>query len=61
MRRVGELQVENQEYALTIRLLKEEMERTAGTISERMELKEQEIRLGKNENMLLREKLNDRE
>jgi hypothetical protein len=61
MRRVGELQVENQEYGSTIRLLKEEMERTAGTISERMELKEQEIRLGKNENMLLREKLNDRE
>jgi hypothetical protein len=61
MRRVGELQVENQEYGSTIKLLKEEMERTAGTISERMELKEQEIRLGKNENMLLREKLNDRE
>ncbi len=61
MRRVGELQVENQEYGSTIRLLKEEMERTAGTISDRMELKEQEIRLGKNENMLLREKLNDRE
>jgi hypothetical protein len=37
------------------------MERTASTINDRLNLKDQEIRLGKNENMLLREKLNDKE
>lgn len=60
MKRVGELQVENQEYASTIKLIKEEMERTASTINDKLSLKDQEIRLGKNENMLLREKLNDK-
>ena len=54
MKRVGELQVENQEYASTMKLMKEEMERTASTINDRLSLKDQEIRLGKNENMLLR-------
>jgi hypothetical protein len=41
MKRVGELQVENQEYVSTIKLMKEEMERTSSTINDRLSLKDQ--------------------
>lgn len=41
-----------------IKTIKEEMERTAVVMDDKLRLKDREIQLGKEENMMLRERLN---
>ena len=61
MKKIGELQVQADHYKNTIKAMSQQMQKVKSMYIDQFSMKDQQIKLGRDEIHLLREKINERE